>query len=156
MKGKRGGAFRDLLKGKVVLVGTGNVLRGDDGLGPELVERLRKRLRVPCIDAGTALENHLGRILREKPDTLLLIDAVHLGAGPGDYRLLDAGELAEQGLSTHDMSLRLALRYLEGQMPGRVTLLGVQPARLDFGEGLSARVRRAVGVLERRIAEALC
>lgn len=139
-----------------MIVGTGNVLRGDDGLGPVLVDRLRKRLPVPCIDAGVALENHLGRILREKPDTLLVIDAVHLGARPGDYRLLGAHELAEQGLSTHDMSLRLALRYLGSEIGGRTALLGVQPGQVGFGARMSAPVRRVIGFLERRIAEAFC
>jgi hydrogenase 3 maturation protease len=145
-----------LLRGKVVIVGTGNELRGDDGLGPALVRRLRKRLPAPCIDAGTALENHLGPILREEPDTVLLVDAVQLGREPGDYELLDAQALGQQGLSTHDMGLGLALELLKTQVRGEIILLGVQPQQLTLGRGISPGVRRTLRTLERGITEALC
>ena len=39
-------------KGKVVIVGIGNLLRGDDGFGPALIERLSGNVEARCIDAG--------------------------------------------------------------------------------------------------------
>ena len=71
------------LRGKTVIVGIGNSLRGDDGFGPALVQRLQGRVRPVCIDAGVAPENYLGRIVKEQPDTVLLVDAAHLGLEPG-------------------------------------------------------------------------
>ena len=59
--------LKRLLIGKVVIVGIGNSLRGDDALGPLLVERLKERVKVPCIDAGRSLENYIGKILKEEP-----------------------------------------------------------------------------------------
>ena len=56
----------DILKGKIVIVGIGNILKGDDGLGPILSERLETVLDIPCINAGSALENYIGRLFAFK------------------------------------------------------------------------------------------
>jgi hydrogenase 3 maturation protease len=147
--------LEDTLRGRVVIVGVGNVLRGDDALGPLLVQKLERRLGLPCIDAGSTPENHLGRVVREDPDTVLLVDAVELGLRPGAHALLQAGQLEERGLSTHDVSLRLCLEELGRRIRGKVFLLGVQPLRLAFGQRMSRAIRRAVRLLERRICAAL-
>lgn len=147
--------FKDILKGRVVVVGVGNRLRGDDAAGPLLARRLARRCAVACVDAGSALENHLGAIIRRRPDTVLLVDAVHLGRSPGQWEFLDPGRIEEQGLSTHDLSLRLCLEYLGWNIDGAVFLLGLQPRSVRFGGGLSGPVRRSLRVLEQRIAEAI-
>lgn len=152
---KRENAFREVFKGRVVIAGVGNVLRGDDGLGPVLAERLRTRVDAPCINAGSALENHLGAIIRERPDTVLLIDAVHLGLEPGDYELVDPNHIAQAGLSTHDASPSFVLDVLSAETGADIFLLGVQPASLKLGAGISLPVRRTLGVLTLQIAEAL-
>ena len=59
-----GNVLARILKGKVVIVGVGNVLRGDDGLGPLFVEGLKSKVAAPCINAGNAFENYLGVIIR--------------------------------------------------------------------------------------------
>jgi hydrogenase maturation protease len=146
--------FPPILSGRTVYVGVGHVLRGDDGLGPRLVARLKKRLAAPCIDAGASLERYLGRILRLEPDTVLLADAVHLGLEPGAWRILEPAELLAGGLSTHDLSLSFHLEELAGRLPGKIYLLGVQPRWLTLGRGLSAEVRSTLRDLEARIVEA--
>lgn len=147
--------FPPILSGRTVYVGVGHVLRGDDGLGPRLVARLKKRLAAPCIDAGSSLERYLGRILRLEPDTVLLVDAVHLGLEPGAWRILEPAELlADGGLSTHDLALGFHLEELARRLPGKVHLLGVQPRWLALGRGLSAEVRSALRGLEARIVAA--
>ena len=146
--------FRRVLKGRAVIVGIGDSLRADDGLGPALVERLRGKLPVPCINAGNAPERYLGRIAREEPDSVLLIDAAHLGLSAGEYRLLDLEETVQLGLSTHGVSPGLLVDLLAPQLRGKVFLLGVQPARLTLGRGLSRRIKRTLRFLEARLAEA--
>ena len=56
------------------LVGIGNSLRSDDGVGSILAQRLAGRLSVNVFDAGMAVENHLGRILRDTPALIVFID----------------------------------------------------------------------------------
>jgi hydrogenase 3 maturation protease len=147
--------WTEVLRGKVVVVGVGNCLRGDDGLGPWLVARLAKSCRQSCIDAGDALERHLGRIAREKPDAVLLVDAVHLGSAPGDHALLRPAELEEVGYSTHRFPLKMQLDDLERNVGCCVYLLAVQPRSLELGKKVCGEVRRSLRRLEKRISKAL-
>ena len=150
-----GDPFAEILKGKVVIVGIGNSLCGDDGLGPLLVGRLAKSCRQLCIDAGDALERHLGRIVREDPDTVLLVDAAHLGSSPGEHALLGPGELEGVGFSTHRWPLKMQLEELARNTCSRIYLLAVQPRSLELGRKVSGEVRRSLQRLEKRISKAL-
>lgn len=160
-------ALRGMLKGKVVIVGVGNRLRGDDGLGPALVDRLKPKLAghkrrsatsgvsLTCIDAGSAPENHFGSILKEDPDTVLFVDAVHLGRRPGECEIFDPGEVVPGGFSTHDPSPGVFFDLFRESLRGELHFLGVQPGRIALGGSLSRAVRRTLGRLEKGIVEAL-
>ena len=147
--------MKDVLKGKTVIVGLGNVLRGDDGLGPTLVERLGKRLDTPCIDAGGGLERYIGKIARENPETVLFIDAVHLGQEPGAFEFLEPDDLLKAGISTHDLSPGFMLDMFRRMIKGSILLLGVQPQNLSIGEGISGTVMKTLRVLEEKIVAAV-
>ena len=146
-------ALADILKGKVVIVGIGNVLKGDDGLGPVLSERLETVLDIPCINAGSTPENYIGKINRESPDTVLFIDAAHLGRPAGSFDVLKSNELMHMGFSTHNISPGFYLEMLESQITGRIFLLGIQPEQTAFGMGLSLTVSRTLDLLQKRIME---
>ena len=132
------------LDGNVVLVGIGNPLRGDDGLGPELGRRLAGVTGHECIDAGTTPENQIGPILRRVPDGVLLVDAVDLEERPGAWALLMPEQFHGTGHSTHNPGLRLLLDCLRAERVERVRLLGVQPARIGLGTSMSRPVKRAL------------
>lgn len=151
----KGNIFRRFLKGKVVIVGVGNVLRGDDGLGPVFVERLKSKIEAPCINAGNAFENYLGLIMKEKPQTVLLVDAVHLDMDPGGFAIVDPSRIEHGGFSTHDVSASLFLDFLVEEIQCSVFLLGVQPERITLGTGISEPVSRTLGILEEEIMAAL-
>jgi hydrogenase 3 maturation protease len=147
--------FINLFKGNTVIVGVGNVLRGDDGLGPEVVNRLGEIEGRLCIDAGEVPENYFGRIVKEKPDTVLIIDAVQLFEKPGIYRLLEEEQILKTGFSTHTISPGVFMKQLAEEIQGRIVMLGVQPKSIEFGEGLSEPVERTVRELVSMI-EAAC
>ena len=144
-----------LLKGKVVIVGIGHPLRGDDGLGPALIDRLKDRVRAVCLDAGSAPENYAGAVIREAPDTVLLIDAVHLERRPGAWEILEEEEIARAGLSTHDLSPAMFIEYLRAQTRARIYLLGVQPQNLTLGDALSQSVLKTLDEIEGHLKEVL-
>ena len=147
--------FGRILKGKVVIVGVGNVLRGDDGLGPYFVERLKSKVGVPCINAGNAFENYLGVIIRERPETVLVVDAMHLDMNPGEFAIVDPSRIEHGGLSTHDVSPSLFLNFLVEETRCNVFLLGVQPERIALETGISETVRETLKNLENEVVEAL-
>lgn len=145
--------FKDILKGKVVIVGIGNAMKSDDGLGPSLIERLKGRTQARCIDTGTAPENYTGKIAKENPDTILLVDAVDLGLQPGKFRILKAGDILKTGFTTHDISPRMFIDYMGSRTNAEIYLLGVQPENISFGSDLSENVKNALDKLAQLIQE---
>lgn len=132
------------LVGKVCILGVGNRMRGDDGAGSWVAERLAGRVSVPVFDGGTAPENYLEKIAALLPDTVLIIDAADFGGSPGEMRLFRAEEVGPGGLSTHALSLSLAAEYLRTRGRATVRLLAIQPADAGLGRPMSEAVRRAV------------
>jgi hydrogenase 3 maturation protease len=144
-----------VFKGKVVFVGIGNPLRGDDGFGPLFVQKLQGQVSAVCLDAGNAPETFTGKIIREKPDTIVFVDAVHLGLPPGHYAVLGKEDLLKTGFTTHDLSPHLLIQYLESQIKADIYLLGVQPKSADFGAEMSEEVLRTLDVLLKKTREAI-
>ncbi len=142
----------EIVFGRVCVVGIGNRLAGDDGAGSALAERLAGRVAGCVIDAGIAPENHLEPVVRDEPDSILLVDAVDFGGDPGSVRILDARALGAGGLSTHATSLGAICDYLGARSAARAVLIGIQPGRLRLGAGLSDEVSRAVEALAGHIA----
>lgn len=144
--------MRDLLtkelQPEVVVVGVGNSLRGDDGVGPFLVQMLQKRVE-KVIDAGEVPESYSGKILDMKPATVLFVDAVELGAGPGSVVLLKPEDLSQVSFSSHRMSLKLFMNFLQREGNIRVLLLGFQPKDTTLGRTLSAEVKESLEAVHR-------
>jgi hydrogenase maturation protease len=133
-----------------LLMGIGNVLRGDDGVGVEVATRTARLPLPPDVEvceAGTAgLE--LASIL-ERRQKVVVVDAIDTGGPPGSiYRLMpeDVRPTAGAGLSVHDLHLLHALdeTRLLGTAPKEVVILAVQVADVSTGIRLSAPVRAAV------------
>lgn len=144
--------------GRVITLGIGNRLRGDDGAGPELVTRLKKkwegykvsgkkRSQRFFIDAGENPEDWFVRILDLQPEVIIVIDAVALQAEAGSVAVLEAQTLPESFLfSTHHLSLR-SLLQLWGKNNCQTLVLAIQPETLNFAQGLSFSVEESINQL---------
>jgi hydrogenase maturation protease len=141
--------------GNRLLIGIGNELRGDDGVGPYIVRRLQaSRLRgVDCLLLGadvTALTEAL-----ETTRHAYVFDALHSGAPAGTVRRIDAlseklpKELAH--CSTHGFALAdvLELAHVLGNLPETLAVFGVEGETFELGLGLSATVRGAAAGIVR-------
>jgi len=148
--------FKTILKGKTLIIGIGNILRGDDGFGPLLIERLNQHLgdtEMILIDGGSAPENYTGKIIKQSPDTILIADAVHLDKAPGEYEILKKDDIVKSGFTTHDISPNMFIEYLEKETDADIYMLGVQPEHVGLGEEMSASVKKA---LEEIVEELRC
>ena len=147
-------SFKDIFRGRTVFVGIGNELRSDDGIGPLVIERLRDRIDCPCINAGQVPENSFGAIVKEQPDTVVIIDAVQLFMKPGAYQLLTEEDILKTGFSTHTLSPAVFMQYLREASDADVYLLGVQPRSTELGQGLTAPLEDSLDELVNLIAKA--
>jgi hydrogenase maturation protease len=120
---------------------------GDDGVGLEALERLRRDFEMPLevelVDGGTWGMSLLPTI--EDSDRLLFIDAINTGASPGTEITLRRDEIPRylsMKVSPHQVDLRdvLAVAELRGTLPVETVAIGVQPERVEMVVGLSPTV----------------
>lgn len=143
------------LRGKVLILGVGNPLRGDDGAGPSLIEQLRGRVNATLLDCEEVPENFLGQIAENQPDIVLIIDAIDFGMTPGAVALLEEEQLlAGTSLSTHHSSLRLFMKCVKSEAGGKVLVLGIQPGSTEYGNEISPKVKETLGLLRYIITRA--
>ncbi|MFO7650195.1 MAG: hydrogenase 3 maturation endopeptidase HyCI [bacterium] len=130
----------------VVIVGVGNTLRGDDAVGPIVIERLGEVAGAQLFDAGPAPENFLDPVTELAPDRILFVDACDFRAAPGEFRVFempDIERLSAGLVSTHTLPLTMTAQLFTAG-GARVSLLGIQPRSLEFGAPLSGPVVQAL------------
>jgi len=137
---------------KVLVIGQGNVLLGDEALGPEVVRTLESRWELPdqvqVLEVGTQGLNLLPFL--EGVEALVAVNSLH-GRGPaGEVRVLDREALLrndpEYRMSPHAFGLASHLRTLEftGEAPSRVWVVGAIPEDVELRSGLTATLKAAV------------
>ncbi len=146
---------------RIVVLGVGNILLRDEGVGVRVVEALAERYGLPAgvevVDGGTVGMDLLD--ILAGCDHLLICDAVQTGALPGSVvKFADAEvpALFQTRYSPHQLGLSevLATLILMEEAPAAITLIGVVPADLDLGAELSPEVAAVVSeVVERVVAE---
>lgn len=139
----------------VVVFGCGNILLGDDGFGPAVVEKLHASGAVPecaeVIDAGTSVREFLFDIAlsEQRPGLIVVIDAVNVGRPPGDVFEISLDNIPVVKVS--DYSLHQAptsnlLRQLRDHCGVDVTVIVCQVEQIpdEVKMGLSPAVQHAV------------
>ena len=135
------------VKKKIIVVGVGNILMSDEGLGVKAVELLQKSARdenIKIIDAGTSLQRAL--TLTEGFEKMLIIDAVKAGKPAGSIQRFTLEEL-EQGktgpmklmLSLHEIDVpkAIAMERLVAKLPEEIIFFGMEPEKIAPGMELS-------------------
>jgi hydrogenase 3 maturation protease len=147
--------IRESVKGRrVAVVGVGNRLRGDDGEGPSVAQRLGAPADVLVIDAGTVPENYIGVLIERAPDVVLFVDALEFDAAPGACCLAALDTLGARCSTTHAPSLALMSQILEPEGI-ECFLVGIQPRSTADGEWLTAEVDRGIDEAVRAISAAI-
>ena len=148
--------------GRVLVLGVGNEVRGDDGAGTHAARLLqraagRARLRAPClaVPGGAAPENFTGQITKFEPTHVILVDALAWAAPAGAISTVDPAALGGVSLSTHSMPLGVLRDYLYKSGYSRLLVLGVQPSTIELGRGMSREVKKSVRRIVRIVLEGL-
>jgi hydrogenase maturation protease len=135
---------------KQLIIGVGNPLRCDDGIGPHIIKLLLQQKatslsnhHVDLIDGGTDSFALLD-IINQYP-TVIIVDAVNMGAEPGTIKVFTPAEakikISNDALSTHGFGLAEMLKLMdELGIKTQVTIIGIQPQTITFGNTLSDKV----------------
>jgi hydrogenase maturation protease len=137
-----------------LVLGLGNILLGDEGVGAQVAQRLQALYHCPegtrVVDGGTLALDLLPDV--EDTDRLVVIDAVDMGAAPGEVvRIVDENVpvFLNVKVSPHQMGLAdiLSAARLRGRYPEQLVLWGVQPGAIDTTLELSQPVAAQVETL---------
>ena len=113
-------------------MGIGNELKYDDGVGPYIISKLNLldlNDDVLLINAQTVPENFTGKIRKENPSHIILIDACLMGLDYGDYKIVDKEDFVNIGISTHSMSLSYFVKFLNQD---NILFIGIEPQFLEL------------------------
>lgn len=132
---------------KLIVLGVGNELKCDDGVGPFIIRKLKEEgienKNLLLINAETVPENFTGKIRKENPTHLIIVDACLMGGRSGDMKIVDKYDFANIGISTHSMSLSFFVRYLEKDTDFGIIFVGIEPESMDYSENLTQNVEKA-------------
>lgn len=134
---------------KVLILGLGNLLMSDDGIGLRVTEGLKQKKWPPgvvILEVGTSVIQYLKEISRTRK--LIAVDAVRAGGKPGSIYRLTLDELADAPgqFESHSFSLLQVIqlaRYITG-MPADIVIYGMEPGQLGPGTQISPVVQSAL------------
>ena len=148
--------LKEKLKGsqKVVVLGIGSELRGDDSAGILVAKKLEKEnlSGIIVLIGGTAPENLTGELKRLQPSHLIIVDAADMKEAPGTIRLVDPEEVGGFSFSTHSLPIKVLINYLQEHFHFQVLLIGIQPKNISFGNPLSPEIEDAAETAAQMIA----
>lgn len=140
----------------VLVLGVGNILLGDEGIGVHVIRELEKEKlsgNVELMDAGTALFS-IVHLLKERKK-VIFIDAAKGGGKPGTiYRILPSQIENEHNriLSMHEMGIGECLTTLKHEGVSQdIVIIGVEPDLIDWGVQLSSRLQQKLPEIIRAV-----
>jgi len=130
---------------KIVIMGIGNDLKADDGVGPYIIEQLHQKAppHIELINASTVPENFISHLIDTTPSLILLIDAALMGSEPGTIRLIEKSNIGGVAFSSHQLPLTFFIEYVENNITTTILILGIQPYTDEFTLPLSEPVQNA-------------
>jgi hydrogenase maturation protease len=135
---------------KLVIVGIGNILLGDEGVGIRVIEELRK-IKLPEyveIYDGATLGLTLLNFL-DGADKAIIVDAVKAGGNPGDvyrFHFKEIPKKYKKMVSLHDLDFPHAVEIGKDifNIPEDIVVIGIEPERIEESLELSEKVKKAI------------
>ncbi len=138
------------LAGRTCVLGIGDGQWGDDGLGVDLAQSLQNAGCSNVVVAGSNPESWIDWVRKGGFQNVLLLDAMEFPGEPGSVVFLESAQLRNRypQVSTHKLTLGTLAMLIEDRSETRVWCLGVKPASLAPGAGLSEPVKATLELLK--------
>jgi coenzyme F420 hydrogenase subunit delta len=159
--------YKEIQTKRVLILGCGNVLMGDDGFGPAVIKRLNQQYHIPddthAEDVGTSVRDVLFNItlLDKRPERIIILDAVDKpGRKPGEVFEITLDQIPEKKIvdySFHQFPTTNLLKEVQDTCGIRVTIIAGQVGaeREEVKPGLSEPMKNAVHQAAKKVMEAL-
>jgi hydrogenase 3 maturation protease len=126
---------------KYILMGIGNTLRGDDGIGSIIAQNFKDHDWL-SIDCGVVPENFTSTIKKNKPNLIVLIDAVEMDIKSGEFRIISPDRISALHLTTHSMPLSFLISYLK-EFTQKLIFIGIQPEIIDYSNSVNPKLLKS-------------
>lgn len=139
--------LKDFIAGakKIAVLGIGNDLKTDDGLGLIIVDNLHiDDPRILIENVGSVPEGFTRALAAFGAERVIMVDAADMLKPPGHVELITKDRIGGIAISTHRMPLSFLMMYLEQETGGKAILIGIQPKSIQFGEGLTPEIQEVV------------
>ena len=154
----------DIPNKKILILGCGNILFGDDGFGPYVAEELQKKYNLPenvgVINAGSSVRNILFDIAlsEKKPDKIIIVDAIDAAKTPGEIFELPIDEIPENKIddfSMHQLPTSNLLKELKDFCKVDVIIIACQVENIpeEVTASISKKITDAIPEVCKRINE---
>jgi hydrogenase 3 maturation protease len=128
---------------KTAVLGLGEEIKGDDGIGKYVIDRLRKKKISYLLVYSSVPENAFVKLRGKQIDKLIIVDAADFSGRPGEFRIIK--NFSEQKrLSTHSTSISNIMKYIKKSIGiADIELIAIQVKSIGFGSRMSKEVRKA-------------
>ncbi|EHP84476.1 hydrogenase maturation peptidase HycI [Methanotorris formicicus] len=148
--------LREFLKDceKLVIIGIGNEMKGDDGVGIYIVKEIAKRFGkygndevikineyIILLNCGTVPENFTDVLKRENPSHIIMIDAALMNEKIGEIKVINPEDIVNVGFSTHALPLSIIIKYIKKSINTKIIVIGIEPKIIDFDKPLSNEIK---------------
>ena len=141
------------------VIGLGNILRGDDGIGPVIIQQLeesKNSLLIQLCDAGSDAFTILDQLLESEP--VVIIDCARMGKKPGTVQKILVKNIknlpVNLGMSLHGYSLTEVWQIARSMgVDNDLSVIGVEPDSVQFNSGLSEVVKKSIPLILQMVAE---
>jgi hydrogenase 3 maturation protease len=137
--------LKDFIAGaeKIAVLGIGNDLRTDDGLGLFIIDNLEiDDPRIMIENMGSVPEGFAKNLASFGAERVIMVDAADMLKPPGHIELITKDRIGGITISTHNMPLSFLMMYLDQETGGKSLLIGIQPKSIQFGEGLTPEIQK--------------
>ncbi|RLJ00401.1 MAG: hydrogenase maturation peptidase HycI [Candidatus Aenigmatarchaeota archaeon] len=132
---------KDKSKVEKILMGIGNELKGDEGIGNIIAREFSSKgwLSLAC---ETVPENFIGIVKKRRPKMLVIVDAANMSLPVGEFRIIPKDMLLSNAFGTHGIPLKYIVSYLERYVE-KIVFIGIQIGEIKLKGGISPEVKEA-------------
>ncbi|MEW6222504.1 MAG: hydrogenase 3 maturation endopeptidase HyCI [Candidatus Hadarchaeota archaeon] len=143
---------------RVVVVGVGNDMRGDDAAGLLVVRKLKEKISSPrllILEVGMAPERFISEIESFTPTHVVFVDGADFGGKAGEVVVASPADIAGEKISTHTLPISVLSGYLKMKTGAKVLLVGIQTGRVQIGGDMNRGVVVVIKAIEEELFKKL-
>ncbi|UXM84926.1 hydrogenase maturation peptidase HycI [Methanococcus aeolicus] len=142
---------------KLAIMGVGNIIKGDDGVGIVFINDLIKSLNFPeenlnnteinkiqdkllFLNCGVVPENFTAVLKTEKPSHIIIVDAALMGEEVGTIKIINPEDIVTTGFSTHALPMSIIVKYIRHHIDTDILIIGIEPEQIELGAPLSKTI----------------